>query len=341
MSRIIFTLMSLMLASCTPEPSSNNDSVSLSVDTPSLEFDAEGGEKTFVVTSLKTFYMLEDESWITTQKGAKNLEHQSVVTVTAEKNPSSEARQTRISVIAGDEKQYVEILQEGQPESAGKEEENPEKQASMLVALSFDDGPNNQITPQVLDILEEFNVPASFFVIGQNINDSTAEQMKRAVALGCEIQNHSYTHTYMTKLSADEFRAELERTDALVEKYIGKRPTFFRPPYIDQNKSMHDDVEHTFISGLGCLDWEASQTAEMRFNSLMANVQDGDIILLHDFVGNDNTVAALRLIIPELKKRGYGLVTVSRLFELKNVNPQPHSGYLYTNVLQNTAIQYR
>lgn len=79
MSRIIFTLMSLMLASCTPEPSSNNDSVSLSVDTPSLEFDAEGGEKTFVVTSLKTFYMLEDESWITTQKGTKNMEHQSVM----------------------------------------------------------------------------------------------------------------------------------------------------------------------------------------------------------------------------------------------------------------------
>lgn len=145
-------------------------------------------------------------------------------------------------------------------EQTDQEDNNSEPTPSMLVALSFDDGPNNHTTPKVLDILEEHNVPASFFVIGQNINDSTAEQMKRAISLGCEIQNHSFTHSYMTKLSAAEVQDELKRTDDLVEKYTGTRPWLFRPPYIDQNKTMHDAVEHTFISGIGCRDWEAKES---------------------------------------------------------------------------------
>lgn len=209
------------------------------------------------------------------------------------------------------------------------------------VALSFDDGPNNDTTPKVLDVLEEFNAPASFFVVGQSINDSSAEQMKRAIAAGCEIQNHSYTHSFMTKLTIGDVVDEIKRTDDLVEKYTGKRPTLFRPPYIDHNKPMHDAVGHVFISGVGCQDWEPDRNAQTRFNDLMAKVQDGDIILLHDFPGNDNTVEALRLIIPELRKQGYTLITVSELFEKKGISPKAHSGYIYTNVLQKELYQNR
>lgn len=217
--------------------------------------------------------------------------------------------------------------------------QNPSQQpsqspAEMFVALSFDDGPNNDTTPKVLDIIEEFKIPASFFVIGQNINDSTAEQMKRAVALGCEIQNHSYTHSFMTRLSPEEVADEIRKTDDLVEKYISRRPTLFRPPYIDQNKQMHEVVDHVFIGGVDCQDWEAGHTAQRRFEDLMAKVKDGDIILLHDFSGNSQTVDALRLIIPELKKRGYTIVTVSELFKKKGISPKAHSGQTYANVLQ-------
>ncbi|MBQ8484236.1 MAG: polysaccharide deacetylase family protein [Bacteroidales bacterium] len=203
-----------------------------------------------------------------------------------------------------------------------------------FVALSFDDGPNNDTTPKVLDIIEEFKVPASFFVIGQNIDDSTAQHMKRAVALGCEIQNHSYTHSFMTRLSLEEVADEIRRTDDLIEKYISRRPTLFRPPYIDQNESMHDAVSHVFISGVDCRDWEAERSAQTRFEDLMSKIKDGDIILLHDFSGNGNTVEALRLIIPELKKQGYTIVTVSELFKKKGVSPEAHSGQTYANVLQ-------
>mgnify|MGYP003303452630 FL=1 len=209
------------------------------------------------------------------------------------------------------------------------------------VALSFDDGPNETTTVQMLDILEEFEVPASFFVIGQNINDTTARQMKRAMELGCEIQNHSYSHSFMSRLSAEDVKEEIRRTDALIEKYTGTRPWLFRPPYIDHNASMHESIGHTFISGVGCRDWEAGQSAQARYEELIPKVQDGDIILLHDFTGNDNTVTALRQIIPELKKQGFTFVTVSQLFEKKGITPDPNSGYIYTNVMQEELSQAR
>lgn len=209
-----------------------------------------------------------------------------------------------------------------------------ETTAPMLVALSFDDGPNNNTTPEVLDILEEHKVPASFFVIGQNINESTAKQMTRAISLGCEIQNHSLTHTFMTQLSPEQIADEVRRTDELIEQYTGIRPWLFRPPYIDHNESMHQTIGHTFICGVGCLDWEAERSAQQRFDDLMSQVKDGDIILLHDFSGNVNTVEALKMIIPELKKRGYALVTVSQLYEMKGIKPAAHNGIIYSNVLQ-------
>ena len=209
------------------------------------------------------------------------------------------------------------------------------------VALSFDDGPNGTTTVQMLDILEEFEVPASFFVIGQNINDSTARQMTRAIELGCEIQNHSYSHSFMSRLSAEDVKEEIRRTDALIEKYTGTRPWLFRPPYIDHNASMHESIGHTFISGVGCRDWEADHSAQARYEERIPKVQDGDIILLHDFPGNDNTVTALRQIIPELKKQGFTFVTVSQLFEKKGITPDPNSGYIYTNVMQEELSQAR
>lgn len=206
--------------------------------------------------------------------------------------------------------------------------------AEMLIALSFDDGPNNVTTPQVLDILEEFQVPASFFVIGQNIDDETAKQMTRAISLGCEIQNHSFTHGFMTKMSKEEIEEGIRKTDEIIERYTGTRPWMFRPPFIDVNPAMHEAIGHTFICGVGCFDWEPQRSAQERYDILMGSVKDGDIVLLHDLMGNDNTVEVLRMIIPELKKRGYTLVTVSELFRQKGMKPSKHNGILYSNVLQ-------
>ena len=199
------------------------------------------------------------------------------------------------------------------------------------VALSFDDGPNTTTTPKVLDVLEENGVPASFFVIGNNINDESAQMMKRAAALGCDIENHSLTHSSMSTLPIDSVKTEIAVTSERIKEVVGVEPAFFRPPYIDHNPAMHEAIDLTFICGAGCEDWLPEKTAEMRAETIISTVKDGDVILLHDFVGNDNTVEALKTIIPALKEQGYTFVTVPELFKLKQVTPV--RGTIYTNVL--------
>lgn len=201
------------------------------------------------------------------------------------------------------------------------------------LALSFDDGPNTVTTPKVLDVLEENGVPASFFVCGKNIDKSTAKVMRRALQLGCDIENHSFSHSHISRLSEEQIRDEVGRTDALIEKYTGSEPRFFRPPYIDHNELMHKTIGHTFIRGVGADDWKKDVDAATRARLILDNVKDGDIILLHDFEGNDATVEALKTVIPELKSSGFEFVTVPQLFDqVRGTVPAAHNGQIYTNV---------
>lgn len=207
------------------------------------------------------------------------------------------------------------------------------KEPAGYVALSFDDGPNLTTTPQMLDVLESNTVPASFFVNGMRIDDKTAPVMKRAVALGCEIENHSFSHGRMADEQTEEqWIEEIRSTDELVAKYVGRTPQFFRPPYINHNEAMHQVIDHTFICGTGCQDWDSSVDAETRLEVLLRDVKDGDVILLHDFEGNDATVETLKQFIPAMKEKGYAFVTVSELFKIKGVAPEPNNGKVYSNV---------
>ena len=201
-----------------------------------------------------------------------------------------------------------------------------------VIALTFDDGPNTVITPQVLDILEKEGIVASFFLIAQNITPESAEMVRRAVSLGCEIENHSVTHPFMDKLSVEEIREEVQTcTDRIVE-ITGRVPQFFRPPCIAVSQAMYDNIDLTFICGMGCEDWVPTVTTQERIDRVLANAADGQIVLLHDMEWNVNTVEALKTIVPELKKRGYEFATVSQIFKMKNVTPK--RGWLYSNVLQ-------
>lgn len=201
------------------------------------------------------------------------------------------------------------------------------------IALSFDDGPNTVTTPKVLDVLEEYGVRASFFVVGQNIDKSTAKVMQRAFNLGCDIENHSYSHPSMSGLTSTEIREEVNKTSELIENYIGVSPRYFRPPYIDHNERMHKSIDLTFICGYSCEDYEPKVSAQMRIDRILSTVKDGDILLLHDMEGNDATVEALKTVIPELKKRGFEFVTVPELFEnVRGATPKAYNGQIYTNV---------
>ena len=201
-----------------------------------------------------------------------------------------------------------------------------------MIALTFDDGPNTTTTSQVLDKLELYGVPASFFLIGNNINAESAKVVKRAYEMGCEIDNHSKTHGYMNQMTPEEIAAEVQFVSDKVEEITGEPTKFFRPPYIATNADMYANIDMPFICGAGCNDWNNMVTVDERIEKTISQVQDGTIILLHDAQGNIQTVEALDTIIPTLLEEGYQFVTVSELFEAKGVAIDPDDGNLYTVV---------
>ena len=200
------------------------------------------------------------------------------------------------------------------------------------IALTFDDGPNTVITPQVLDILEENGAVGTFFLIAQNINPESAEMVRRAVAMGCDIENHSVTHSFMDEMSPEQIREEVKTCSEKITAITGRAPEFFRPPFIRVSQEMYDNIELTFICGAGCEDWVPEVSAQTRIERVLANAEDGQIVLLHDMQWNVNTVEALKTIVPELKKRGYRFVTCAQLFAEAGVTPV--HGRLYSNVFQ-------
>lgn len=200
-----------------------------------------------------------------------------------------------------------------------------------LVALSFDDGPNTTTTVHMLDVLKKHGVKASFFVIGKNITEESAKVMERAYKEGHDIENHSLTHSAMSQLSPDSIRKEVAMTSAKVKRYIGKAPRFFRPPYINVDQKMYDNIDLCFICGEACEDWVDSISVDERVKRITASAKDGRIFLLHDFEGNENTVGAVDRVIPILKARGFRFVTVPELFKLKGVKPKKN--VIYTDVM--------
>lgn len=200
------------------------------------------------------------------------------------------------------------------------------------IALTFDDGPNCTTTNDVLDVLEKYSITASFFLVGNNIDGQSAKVVKRAFDMGCEINSHSRTHSAMPELSDREIISEMKFTAERIKEITGEEPHFFRPPYIAVDDRMYDIIDLPFICGKGAEDWEDSISAEERTNRILAQAEDGLIILLHDMEGNFRTVEAIGSIIPALLEQGYTFTTVSGLFKSKNIKPK--KGVLYSNVMQ-------
>ena len=192
--------------------------------------------------------------------------------------------------------------------------------ATKMVALTFDDGPSST-TSEVLDILDRYDVVATFFLIGNQVNSNTASIMQRQINMGCELACHSYTHSDMSNMSAYDIQNEINWTTSAIKNTVNYDVKFFRPPYLATSNTMYQNIDLSFIQGIGCNDWESSVSASQRANTVLSNVKDGSIVLLHDFQGNTNTVQALPTIIEGLKNQGYTFVTVSQLFEYKGVNP--------------------
>lgn len=202
----------------------------------------------------------------------------------------------------------------------------------MRIALTFDDGPNTTTTSHVLDLLEREGIAGTFFLIADNITPDSVKSVHRALAMGCDIENHSVTHSPMSQMMPEQIRQEVGECTRRIMEITGKEPSFFRPPFIAVSQPLFDHVDLTFICGSGCEDWVPTVSAEERARRTLENAKDGEIILLHDTEGNENTVEALKTIIPALKKRGFTFHTVAGLFKEYGITPVRNR--LYSNVFQ-------
>ncbi len=204
----------------------------------------------------------------------------------------------------------------------------PDGAKPKFVALSFDDGPSPKYTPKMLDVLEENGVKASFFLIGQNITEETAPIIRRMVQMGCDVENHTYSHPNLTQISDDQILEEVAKTDSLIEAYSGVKPEYLRPPFTAHNAHVAGLIDgKIFISGLSCRDWRAEMPVEDRITMTLDRVEDGRILLFHDT--NERTVEAMKTIIPQLKAHGYEIVSIPELFRLSGHTPAYNSPKMY------------
>ena len=184
------------------------------------------------------------------------------------------------------------------------------------IALTFDDGPHPRYTKEILSILNEYGIIATFFVIGVNA-ELYPEPLKMIAEAGCEIGNHTYSHDCLLKCSSEQIRREIEHCQKVIQERIGIRPVLFRPPQgatSESVKVVSKEMEYDIILwSIDTLDWELLPSEQIA-NTVLNQVKGGDIILMHDYVSSGNaTCDALRIIIPELLARGYEFVTVSTL----------------------------
>lgn len=195
--------------------------------------------------------------------------------------------------------------------------EVPTKQR--VIALTFDDGPNSQVTPVVLELLKQYHAHATFFCMGKKV-DRYGKLAKQIVAEGNEVGNHTYDHPNLRRVTLDQLRKEIEDTNKAIFKATGIQPTLFRPPGGVYNemvvKAAKEFNQQTMMWSWDqdTLDWKRPPVPKI-VRKVVRNASNGDIVLFHD--SQMNTVRALKEILPELQKQGYQFVTVSQLLKYK------------------------
>ncbi len=190
--------------------------------------------------------------------------------------------------------------------------------AGKQIALTFDDGPHPRITPQILEILDEYGIKATFFVIGVN-SKNYPNQLKQIVDGGHEIGNHTYSHKILKSMSKEEIEKEILDTETQVEKITNITPNLLRPPCGIYDETLIEIAQEKDLKvvlwTVDSHDWSHRTVANIVQN-VTKNASNGDILLFHDYVsGEYNTPNALRKIIPLLIKQGYEFVTVSELLQ--------------------------
>lgn len=194
-----------------------------------------------------------------------------------------------------------------------------------MIALTFDDGPNYN-TSKVIDVLNKYDIKATFFVLGSRaINNK--DILKKMADSGMEIGNHTYNHLLLTKYDENKIRSEIEDTSEVIYSATKKRPKLLRPSYGSVNNKIKKVANMPIIIwDIDTLDWKYHNSK--RITSRVVNkVRDGDIILMHDIYSA--SLNALSNIIPILQDNGYEFVTIDELFYYKGISLENSKVYGY------------
>lgn len=194
-----------------------------------------------------------------------------------------------------------------------------------MVAFTFDDGPSYN-TIKIVNTLVKYDSKATFFLVGNQV-EKYAKTMDVLVKNGMDIGNHTYSHKELTKLRDKEILKEIDLTNEVIYNKTGIKPMFLRPSYGAMNKRIKKlSTMPIIIWNIDTLDWKYHNSNKIK-DKILKYVSDGDIILMHDtYVA---TLNAVEMVIPELKKQGYKIVSVSELFKYKGVKPKLGIGYGY------------
>ena len=192
------------------------------------------------------------------------------------------------------------------------------------IAMTFDDGPSAENTPRLLEMLKQRNIKATFFLIGQNVA-SNPDLVRRILAEGHEIGNHSWTHPQLSKLSDDRVTAEITQTQDAIKDASGFTPTLLRPPYGAITPRQREWIESRF--GLNIILWSVDPFdwkrpgASVITQRILSQTRPGAIILSHDI--HKQTVDAMPATLDALIAKGYKFATVSQLIAMNKPKPTP------------------
>lgn len=183
-----------------------------------------------------------------------------------------------------------------------------------MIALTYDDGPYTPVTGRILDSLNSAGGRATFFVVGSRI--AGREEIVKKIALsGSEIGNHTYDHIILTNTSNENAVLQIKKTDEIILNTANVETKLLRPPCGCYNKAIKSSVNKSFVMWtVDTMDW-SHQNKDKTVELVLSKAKDGDIVLMHDlFIP---TAEASEILIPELAKRGFQLVTISELIKYK------------------------
>ncbi|MEH7502182.1 DUF4309 domain-containing protein [Neobacillus drentensis] len=187
------------------------------------------------------------------------------------------------------------------------------------VALTFDDGPDEIITPAIIEILANYHVKGNFFFIGSKVSKHP-DVVKNAFNNGNLVLSHSFNHVELTKLGKEAVRLEIDQTGKAIKSVIGKEPAILRTPYGDTNAQVAEVSKQEGYSivlwSIDTLDWSQRDSKNI-IRNVIDNLRNGDIILMHSDSDKSETKKALPLLIEELQKRNVEIVDLQTLLNVK------------------------